>query len=147
MISVPRVVWVLAVGRFLSSATSFLFLFLTLYLTGPRDLAIGLAGLISGAFGVGLLLGNVTGGRFGDRWGHRPTLLAASLVTGLLLLAVPWLPLPALVVALPAMAYATATAGNSEGALAALAVPVGDRRTAVAIGRAAAPSCCCAPAG
>lgn len=88
MISVPRVVWVLAVGRFLSSATSFLVLFLTLYLTGPRALPIGTAGPISGLFGLGLLLGNFTGGRFGDRWGHRPTLLVASMVTGLLLLAV-----------------------------------------------------------
>ena len=134
---VPRVVWVLSAGRFLSSASSFLILFLTLYLTGPRDLEVVVAGLISGSFGLGMLLGSFTGGRFGDRWGHRPVLLGASTVYGALMVSVPWLPLPVLVGALPVMAYAGATASTSQGALAALAVPVGDRRTAVAIGRAA----------
>ena len=37
---VPRLVWVLAAGRFVGSASSFLMLFLILYLTGPRDLPV-----------------------------------------------------------------------------------------------------------
>jgi MFS family permease len=134
---VPRVVWVLAGARFLSSTTSFVMLFLTLYLTGPRGLDTAGAGLIAGGSGLGLLVGNVTGGRWGDRWGHRRVLMAASTVSGLLLAATPWLPLPALVVALPVGAYLGATAGVSTGALSALAVARGDRRTSVAIGRAA----------
>jgi MFS family permease len=134
---VPRVVWVLAAGRFVGSVTSFVMLFLTLYLTGPRDLDVRVAGAIAGAFGVGWLVGNFTGGRWGDRFGHRRVLLAASTAAGLGIAVVPWLPVPLLAVVLPASAYLSATASLSNGALAALAVPRGDRRTSVAIGRAA----------
>lgn len=137
MRNVPRVVWALAAARFVSSSSSFLMLFLTLYLTGPRDLPIAGAGLVAGASGVGLLVGNFTGGRWGDRYGHRRTLLAASTASGLGVTAVPWLPIGALTVGLPAFSYLAATAGVSTGALVALAVPRGDRRTSVAIGRAA----------
>lgn len=134
---VPRLVWVLAAGRFLSSTASFLMLFLTLYLTGPRDLSTPTAGLLAGAYGVGMLLGNFTGGRWGDRFGHRRTLLVASTVSGLGVAAVPWLPVAVVVPLLPVVAYLAATAGVSVGALSALAVARGDRRTSVAIGRAA----------
>lgn len=134
---VPRLVWVLAAGRFVGSVTSFLMLFLTLYLTGPRDLDVAVAGLVAGTFGVGMLLGNFTGGRWGDRFGHRRVLLLGSTVAGLGIAAVPWLPVPVLAVSLPICAYVSATASVSNGALAALAVQRGDRRTTVAITRAA----------
>lgn len=134
---VPRLVWVLAAGRFVGSVTSFLMLFLTLYLTGPRDLDVAVAGLVAGTFGVGMLLGNFTGGRWGDRFGHRRVLLLGSTVAGLGIAAVPWLPVPVLAVSLPVCAYVSATASVSNGALAALAVQRGDRRTTVAITRAA----------
>lgn len=137
MRDVPRVVWALAAARFVGSMSSFLMLFLTLYLTGPRALPVAGAGLVAGASGAGLLLGNLTGGRWGDRHGHRRVLLSASTVAGLGVTAVPWLPVWALVVGLPAFSYLSATAGVSTGALVALAVPRGDRRTSVAIGRAA----------
>ena len=133
----PRVVWVLAAARFVGSATTFVFLFLTLYLTGPRDLSAPRAGLIAGVIGAALLLGNFTGGRWGDRFGHRRVLLIASSVGAVVLIAVPWLPLWLMIVALPIASYLSATGGVSTGALTALAVPRGDRRTAVALGRAA----------
>jgi MFS family permease len=134
---VPRLVWVLSAARFFSSLTAFLMLFLTLYLTGPRDLAVPAAGLVAGSYGVGMLLGNITGGRWGDTFGHRVVLLFGSTVSGLGIAAVPWLPMEVVVVALPLLAYLSATAGVSVGALSALAVARGDRRTSVAIGRAA----------
>jgi len=126
---------VLAAARFFGSLTAFLMLFLTLYLTGPRDLAVPAAGLVAGGYGVGMLLGNITGGRWGDTYGHRPVLLLASTVSGLGIAAVPWLPIEVVVVALPVLAYLAATAGVSVGALSALAVARGDRRTSVAITR------------
>lgn len=134
---VPRLVWVLSGARFVSSASSFLMLFLTLYLTGPRDLAVTTAGLVAGGYGVGWLAGNFTGGRWGDRYGHREVLLVCSTVAGLGIAAVPWLPVAVLAAALPVLAYLAATAGVSVGALSALAVPRGERRTSVALGRAA----------
>ncbi len=133
----PRVVWVLAASRFVGSATTFVYLFLTLYLTGPRDLSAPRAGLIAGSIGAALLIGNFTGGRWGDRFGHRRVLLVASSVGAVVLVAVPWLPLWLMVLVLPVSAYLSATGGVSTGALTALAVPRGDRRTAVALGRAA----------
>src|SRR6266545_4320790 len=137
MRGVPRVVWVLAAGRFVNAVGSFLFLFLFLYLTGPRHLPLDRAGLLTGGLGAGLLLGNFTGGWFGDRYGHRRGLMACSAFTGTATLAIPWLPLGALVVVLPLLGYAGAAAGVSQGALVALAVPAGDRRRAVALSRAA----------
>ncbi|WP_248579413.1 MFS transporter [Nocardioides sp. InS609-2] len=133
----PRVVWVLAASRFVGSATAFVFLFLTLYLTGPRDLSAPTAGVISGVIGVALLVGNFTGGRWGDRFGHRRVLLIASSVGAVVLMSVPWLPVWLMAAALPVAAYLSATGGVSTGALTALAVPRGSRRTAVAINRAA----------
>lgn len=133
----PRVVWALAVARFVSSASSFTMLFLTLYLTGPRDLGTSTAGLLAGSVGVGMLAGNFTGGRWGDRFGHRRVLLAASSAGGLMLVAVPFVPVWVLVGLLPVQAYLMATGSVSSGALSALAVPRGQRRTSVAVGRAA----------
>jgi MFS family permease len=133
----PRVVWALAAARFVSSASSFMMLFLTLYLTGPRDMPTSTAGLLAGTVGVGMLAGNFTGGRWGDRYGHRRVLLAASSTGGLLLMAVPLAPLWVLAALLPVQAYLSATGSVSSGALSALAVPRGQRRTSVAVGRAA----------
>lgn len=137
MRDIPRVVWILAVGRFVNAAGSFVFTFLFLYLTGPRHLPLEQAGLISGALGVGLLAGNFTGGWFGDRYGHRRVMLLASTVAGVITLLIPWTPVALLAVSTALLGYSGATAGTSQGALTALAVPAGDRRRAVAISRAA----------
>ena len=135
--SLPRVVWVLAAGRFVSSASSFLLLFLVLYLTGPRGLAVVPAGVIAGSNGVGALVGNLTGGRFGDRYGHRRALLVTASAVGVLTATIPWQPVPLLAVSMPLTGYLGAVASLSQGALAALAVPAGSRRPAVAVSRAA----------
>ncbi|HEX8632420.1 MAG TPA: MFS transporter [Catenuloplanes sp.] len=137
MRDLPRLVWVLAAGRFVNAAGSFLTVYLFLYLTGPRGLPIGPAGLLSGVLGAGLFAGNFTGGWFGDRFGHRRVLLLSSAVVGAATLAIPWTPTALLAVTLPLLGYAGATAGVSQGALVALCVPAGDRRRAVAVGRAA----------
>jgi MFS family permease len=134
---IPRLVWILAVGRFVNAAGSFLSFYLFLYLTGPRDLTLGQAGLISGGLGVGLFAGCFTGGWLGDRYGHRRIMLLASAVSGVAALAVPWTPDLLLAVTMPLLGYGIATSGVSQGALVALAVPPGDRRRSIAITRAA----------
>lgn len=135
--ALPRVVWALAAARFVSSAASFTMLFLTLYLTGPRDLSTATAGLVAGSVGAGQLAGFFTGGRWGDRYGHRRVLLAASSTGGAMLIAVPLIPVWAMALLLPIAAYLLAAGSLSAGALSALAVPRGQRRTSVAVARAA----------
>ncbi|MFC7594754.1 MFS transporter [Terrabacter sp. GCM10028922] len=135
--ALPRVVWVLAAGRFVSSASSFLMLFLVLYLTGPRGLGVVPAGVVAGSNGVGALLGNVTGGRFGDRYGHRRVLLLTASAVGVVTMLIPWQPVWLLAVTMPLTGYLGAVASLSQGALAALAVPSGSRRSSVAVSRAA----------
>lgn len=133
----PRVVWVLAGGRLVSSASSFLMLFLVLYLTGDRGLGVVPAGVVAGSNGVGSLLGNFTGGRFGDRHGHRRVLLVAATVVGALTALIPWQPTWLLALTMPVTGYLGALASLCQGALAALAVPAGSRRSSVAVSRAA----------
>ncbi|WP_340381399.1 hypothetical protein U5640_34220 [Streptomyces sp. SS7] len=77
------------------------FVFVFLYLTGPRALSPGAAGLLVGIGGVGLLAGNFTGGWYGDHLGHRRVLLAAATASGALLATVPALPTAALYAVLP----------------------------------------------
>lgn len=134
---VPRVVWVLAATRFATGTVTFTALFLFLYLTGPRGLSLTAAGLISGIVGAGSLAGTFTGGWFSDRFGHRRVLLAATTISGLSLLVVPWLPVVVLPVTMPLGAYANGTAEVAQAALVADAVPTGNRRTAIAVTRAA----------
>ncbi|MGG8410547.1 hypothetical protein ACM614_30350, partial [Streptomyces sp. 12297] len=83
---VPKAVWLLAGGVFVNAVVSFTFVFVFVYLTGPRGLGTAEAGLVTGIGGVGLVAGNFTGGWFGDRHGHRRVLLAASAVGGAVLL-------------------------------------------------------------
>ena len=137
MWNLPRVVWAVAAARFFTSASSFLMLFLTLYLTGPRGLGVVAAGLLTGTSGVGWLAGNFTGGRWGDRHGHRRTALVASTGSGLLVASIPWQPVWLMADTLPVSTYLSATAGVSLGALTALAVERGNRRTMVAVSRTA----------
>ncbi|MFH8938013.1 MFS transporter [Streptomyces griseosporeus] len=135
---VPRAVWLLAGGTFVNMTVSVTFAFLFLYLTGPRGLDSGQAGLVAGAGGAGLLAGNLTGGFFGDRFGHRRALLTSAVTGGLLLAAVPLLPTPALFAALPLAQYASGVQRAANAALVAVIVPEGQRRQAFAVVRAAA---------
>ncbi|POX49525.1 MFS transporter [Streptomyces sp. Ru71] len=134
---VPRAVWLLAAGTFVNMTVSVTFAYLFLYLTGPRGLDPGRAGLLAGVGGAGLLAGNLTGGFFGDRFGHRPALLVSAATGGLLLAAVPVLPTPALYAALPLAQYAAGVQRAATSALVAVIVPEGSRRQAYAVMRAA----------
>lgn len=135
---VPRTVWLLAAGTFVNMVVSVGFVYLFLYLTGPRGLGVGEAGLLSGAGGVGLVAGNFTGGWYGDRLGHRRVLLASAATSGLLLAAVPVLPTTALFLTLPLCEYASGVQRAANSALVAAIVPEGARRPAFAVVRAAA---------
>ncbi|CAM5691556.1 hypothetical protein SALBM311S_11072 [Streptomyces alboniger] len=127
---VPRTVWLLACGTFANMVVSVSFAYTFLYLTGPRGLDAGQAGLLSGIGGVGLVAGNFTGGWYGDRFGHRRVLLVAAVVSGSVLATVPLLPTPALFAALPVTQYASGVQRAANSALVAVIVPEGARRQA-----------------
>jgi len=135
---VPRTVWLLACGTFVNMVVSVSFAYTFLYLTGPRGLSTGQAGLLSGVAGAGLVAGNFTGGWYGDRFGHRRVLLAGAAVSGLVLAAVPLLPTSLLFAALPVSQYASGVQRAANSALVAVIVPEGARRQAFAVVRAAA---------
>ncbi|WP_260613433.1 MFS transporter [Streptomyces sp. WAC07061] len=132
---VPRVVWLLAAGVFVNAVVSFTFVFVFLYLTGPRGLGAAQAGLATGIGGIGLVAGNFTGGWYGDRFGHRRVLLAASALGGLALMAFPALPTPLLYAALTVAQYASGVIRAANSALVAVTVPEGARRQAFAVVR------------
>ncbi|MDJ0345467.1 MFS transporter [Streptomyces sp. H10-C2] len=135
MKDVPKVVWLLAAGLFVNMVVSFTFVYLFVYLTGPRGLSVPQAGLIAGVGGVGLVAGNFTGGWFGDHFGHRRTLLTGSVVSGLGLVALPVLPTAALLLVLPLSQYAAGTVRAANSALVAVSVPEGARRQGFAVTR------------
>ncbi|MCX4668105.1 MFS transporter [Streptomyces sp. NBC_01381] len=134
---VPRTVWLLAAGVFVNAFVAFTFVFVFVYLTGPRGLSVTEAGVVSGLGGVGLVAGNFTGGWYGDRYGHRRVLLAASLVGGVLIAALPVLPTPALYAVLPLAQYGAGVIRSANSALVAVTVPEGARRQAFAVIRSA----------
>ncbi|RSS84077.1 MFS transporter [Streptomyces sp. WAC06614] len=133
---VPRPVWLLAGGVFVNAVVSFTFVFVFVYLTGPRALGAAEAGLIVGIGGVGLVAGNFTGGWYGDRFGHRRVLLLASALGGGVLVLLPALPTALLYAALPLAQYAAGVVRAANSALVAVTVPEGARRQAFALVRA-----------
>ncbi|MFF5707071.1 MFS transporter [Streptomyces sp. NPDC012794] len=135
---IPRVVRLLAAGVFVNAVVSCTFVFVFLYLTGPRGLGAVQAGVVTGIGGIGLVAGNFTGGWYGDRFGHRRVLLAASALGGLTLTVLPALPTALLYAALPLAQYASGTVRAANSALVAVAVPGGARRQAFALVRSAA---------
>lgn len=133
MKDVPKVVWLLAAGMFFVAAVSFTFVYLFVYLTGPRGLSTSQAGLIAGLGGVGMVAGNFTGGWFGDRFGHRRTLIAGMVVCGAGLVSLPFVPTAALFAVFPVCQYGTGATRASNSALIAFAVPEGARRQGFAL--------------
>ena len=84
-------VWMrwLLLGQFVNATGSLMWLLLTLYLVQVRDLSLTTAGLVVGANGVGTILGNLTGGSIGDRFGMRRASLVALAVSAVTCAAVP----------------------------------------------------------
>jgi MFS family permease len=134
---VPRTVRLLAFGSFLNGVVSFTFIYLFVYLTGPRGMGVPQAGVLAGIGGIGLVAGNFTGGWFGDHYGHRRMLLTGALAGGAALAALPVLPVAAMYGVLPFAQYAAGVVRAANAALVAVSVPEGGRRQSFALVRAA----------
>jgi MFS family permease len=135
--SAPRWLKALLVGQGVNAAGQLAWIYLTLYLVVQRHVAPHTAGVVAGAFGIGLVGGALFGGALGDRIGLKPALSAALAGWALGCVAMPLTPTGALV----AVAAATgATAGTARPLLFALvlgALPAERRREGIALSRAA----------
>lgn len=94
----PDMYWYLWLSLLVNRVGGFAILFMSLYLTGPRDLSPALAGAVVGGYGVGGAAGALLGGVLADRWGRRRTLLLAHVAGAAAMLAL------ALVTAIPVIA-------------------------------------------
>jgi MFS family permease len=77
----PTVYWILWAGALVNRLGGFVLPLLALYLTGPRGLSVGQAGVIISALGAGMLCSGPLGGFLADQLGRRRTLVFA-LVSG-----------------------------------------------------------------
>jgi MFS family permease len=133
----PGWVRLLVLGRFINAAGALAWVYLTVYLVQERGLTPALAGLIVGANGAGMIAGNLLGGWFGDRFGNKPTLLAAYCGWAVLCASFP-LAATALLPPISLLSGFAANVGHPVGtALVANAVPPSQRRIGIAITRAA----------
>lgn len=76
----PRALWVLYLGTIVNRLGTFVFPFLTLYLTEARELGTAAVGQILAGGSLGLLGGNLLGGWLTDHWSRKATLLTALVV-------------------------------------------------------------------
>jgi MFS family permease len=82
----PRQFWFLWTGTLINRLGSFVVIFMAIYLTGARHFSQTQAGLVIGLYGVGGAIGTTVGGVLADRWGRRPTMLAAQFGAAALML-------------------------------------------------------------
>jgi predicted MFS family arabinose efflux permease len=131
--------WLKAVmlGQLVSSAGSLAWIYFTLYLVEDRGMSPQDAGFAAAAYGVGLLLGNLSGGWFGDRFGLRSAAVASQLTWALACLAMPVVPLHWLAVLAAVAGLCGGASRPNLSALVALALPAERRREGIALSRSA----------
>jgi MFS family permease len=127
----------LLVGQLVNAACSLAFFYLTLYLVQSRHTSAGTAGLITGAYGVGAIVGNVGGGSLGDRLGLRPALGLAQALAAVSCVVVPLAPTAVLGPLVLVVGLTTGAARPLSSALVATALPPEQRREGIALSRAA----------
>ncbi|MFG2892542.1 MFS transporter [Streptomyces sp. NPDC048248] len=83
----PGAFWVLWGGSLVNRLGSMVNPFLSLYLTGVRDVPIGTTGIILAVSGIGSVISQPLGGYIADRFGRRVALTGGMLANGATLLA------------------------------------------------------------
>lgn len=76
-LQLPRTVHVLCLGTLVNRAGSMLLPFMTLYLSEKLNLGVPFATTTIGAFGLGSVLANLTGGYLADHIGRKPVMLVS----------------------------------------------------------------------
>ncbi len=133
----PRWFQALLLGQTVSAAGALAWIYLTLYLVDDRGFVPATAGLITATYGLGAIVGNLTGGSIGDRYGLKPSLVRALAAWAVSCAAFPLAPNGWL---LPLALLAGVTGGFGRplmSALVATALPADRRREGIALSRAA----------
>jgi MFS family permease len=136
--ALPRAFWVLVVGTFINRFGSFVYPFLTIFLS-RRGFDLADVALIIGGYGMGGLIAAVLGGWFADRFGRRNTIVAGTLANAVSVMALYYAPTTA------SLAFLTLCAGifggfyqPAAGALVADLIPEERRLAAYAVLRQSA---------
>jgi MFS family permease len=86
----PRDVWILAIASLINRAGTMVLPFLVLYLTRELGLSIPRAGLALAVYGAGAIVAGPISGRLTDNIGPVPIMRASLILSGVLLLAYPF---------------------------------------------------------
>ena len=89
--ALPRAFWVLVAGIFINRFGSFVYPFLTIFLS-RRGFALSDVALVIAGFGLGGLLAALAGGWFADRFGRRNTIVAGTLANAACVMALYYAP-------------------------------------------------------
>ena len=81
--ALPRSFWVLFAGTFINRFGTFVWPFLTIYLS-RRGFSPEVAGAAIACNGVGAVAGNALGGWLSDRYGRRPTIVGGALAAAVM---------------------------------------------------------------
>ncbi len=83
----PRTFWTLFTALLINRIGAFAMLLLPTYLITVKGTSLAVAGLITGAYGLGGAAGALSGGVLADRWGRRRTYLLGTSTAAILMLA------------------------------------------------------------
>lgn len=136
--TLPRAFWVLFAGTFINRFGTFVWPFLTIYLT-RRGYSLGAASFAVSAFGAGALLGGILGGWLADHLGRRNTIVLGTVGAALSVLALYTMhSLPAIIAVAALVGAFSGTYHPAAGALLADLVPDEQRVRAYSAVRLAA---------
>lgn len=76
----PATFWYLWLGTLINRLGAVVVLYLEIHMVSAYGFSATFAGLVLGLFGGGMALGSLLGGVLADRWGRKPTLVAANVL-------------------------------------------------------------------
>lgn len=130
--SLPRPFWILFAGIFINRFGTFVWPFLTIYLT-RSGYSLADAGLAVSGFGLGALLGGVLGGWLSDHIGRKNTIVLGTFGAAAAVMAVYYsTALPAIIAATTCVGICSGTYHPAASALLADLVPDAQRVRAFA---------------
>ncbi len=124
-------------GLVVNSTGGLAWIYLSLYLVQARGMSPAAAGIVSAAYGLGMITGTFAGGWCGDRYGVRRSLQIGRIGWVVLCLAVPLAPLAVLPVLVALAGFSSGSGRPLQFAIVAAALPPERRREGMALSRTA----------